>query len=364
MTRLHLLDKLKTVGVVLLVSVLVWLFAEGAVVQQETMTLRIRILPPPGEQVAIEPGGTVSVQVAFRGSSAGMQRVAEAIRGTPFQVPLPPGLIGGGEESLTLEAVLMRETPLGELGVTIIETEPRTLLVRAIPLVTRVMKLEVDTAGLGLSEAAKLSVPEVQITLPEVLAARLDDRPLRVSLAAFADDNLPVGQPLSREVRLTIPTDLKTAWTTLGREEVTVLFRLRERRVPLALENVPIYLNIPPSLLDRYRVRLPGNQETLVEAVSLSGPAAIIGRLREGQARVRAQVTPTAEELEAIVTGEREPLLRISLNTPPGVEVVSEVPPVRVEVQRVEVQRIEPDDGVTPESVIPPPAIEQEPRTQ
>ena len=337
MNRLRIIEKLRTLGVVLLVSVLVWLFAEGAVVQTETMTARLRVVPPTGEELALEPSGTVAVKVLFRGSSAGLQRVADALSGTAMEVALPSDLIGGGEETLSLERLLMSETRLGQLGVEIVDTEPRTLSLRAIPLVTRAMKIEVDDGGLELSVVPRLTVGEVRVTMPAARAAAMGDGEgvLRVSLAALAEQNLPVGQPLSRELRIEVPEGLRSPWTRLERDTVGVVFTLRERRVQLVLGEVPVFLSIPPSLLERYRVRLAGGRETLETPLTLSGPAGTIGRIRERQARVRAEVRPTAAELEAILAGDSESKLVVSLELPPGVEVVSQVERMGVEVSRV-----------------------------
>ena len=339
MNRLRIIEKLKTLGVVLLVSVLVWLFAEGAVVQTETMTARLRIVPPAGEELALEPSGTVAVKVLFRGSSAGLQRVADALSGTAMEVALPPDLLRGGEEALSLERLLIGQTRLGQLGVEVVDTDPRTLNLRAIPLVTRAMKVEVEDGGLELSVVPRLTVPEAWVTMPAALAGRLGsgaEQPLRVSLAAFASQNLPVGQPLSRELRIEVPEGLRSPWTRVEPESVGVVFTLRERRVQLVLRDVPVFLSVPPSLLERYRVRLAGGRETLERPLTLSGPTGTIGRVRERQARVRAEVRPTAAELEAILAGDSEAELTVSVETPTGVEVVSEVERVRVEVVRVE----------------------------
>lgn len=323
-TQRSFLEKLQTGAIVTVIAVLVWLYAEGEAVQERPKQVEIRFVAS-GSQVGIEPAGSEWINVTFQASTGQMAQVEYLLAQGPVQIPVTLRENGASDQQTVVLREALEQSPLGELGVNIRDTNPATMNVSVEPLVTVTLDVAAQFAQPEMvAPRPRVEPSQVELTVAGSLApqaeglraiARLDD------LTAFEPD-----EEHTVNVRVTLPEALRHRWSRVEPASVAVTFTLRDQTDTVTLTSVPVEVSMLPVLGRRYWVDVPDEYRVLAD-VRLSGPSDEIDRIRRRERPIRAYVRPTADELDAGVE-----LLNVHLDKPPSITLESPLPPVPVEI--------------------------------
>ena len=347
MAQRTLLDKAETFGIVTVVAVLVWLYAEGAsTTERNREPVRVRFVAPDGQErdYAVDPDQAVSLNVSFRGSGGQVQRFNDLVR-DPLEVPVEPPQLGQTTRTVVLADELAR-TDLGELGLSNLVVEPPTYEVRMRRLETVSLPVHVQSRGLRLDpETTPQATPDrVQVTAPADVVARLSEAVVLAPLdadvagagagggAAGAADPSAGRERVARNVTLRWPEaiDRASPWTRLSTDVVRVNYTLADPEATVIVPRVPLYVNLPVGTQETYRVTPNGGQKFLFD-VELRGPRGVIDRIAEGD----PDYPVTAEVRISDVAGiETVTSAQPVVVPPPGVTVVGAPPRIGVRVER------------------------------
>jgi len=331
-------DTLETLVLVTVITVLVWLYAEGEVVRTYREPVPVKFVAPPGQgPLMIDPessgetGGVIEVEAIFRASAGQIQTITQSLREGPIEVPVEPpseDAPDGVEQEINLRQALANSR-LGQLGVNIADTNPvsETVHVESMKTITR--PIRVKTGDIPLSEPATVEPQAAELEVPASRVARAQNWPV---VAEVNQRRLRAAKP-GQSQTLSVNLDLAD-WVAdqpavqLKQRSAKVTLTLDNNTESLVLEAVPIRVNAPASLLERYSIHLPADRRQ-VRLVQVAGPAEAIDRIRSGQFEVWAEIRPTEQRLEK---GRRQAPL--SLHLPPEVTARADLPPVSFRVER------------------------------
>lgn len=324
--RMTWIEKLETAVIVTLVTVLIWLWAEGQNVQlYANQTVQVQFVPQPGQEanMAVLPREPREVELSFTTSAEQYAQFQRLITEGPIQIPVSPGQPGTVQTFVTQN--LLQEHLLNRLGIAVQQADPSTLTADARALQTVSVPVQVETPPGVFVDIREVQPSQVEVRLPRELAAMAVDEPVRVSLQQRDLAGLP-GEPRRVTAPVTLPPQLRSPMSESLTREVTVEYVVRRQTDTTTLQSVPIYIQALPLLLRRYRVLLPADQQ-FVRDVVLTGPSDVIEQIRDGEVDVRAVLSPTREEIEQGVRS-----LPVAMSLPPGVELQSPLPVVNFEV--------------------------------
>lgn len=328
----------RTALVVTIVSVLVWIVAEGESLSTDGLEVRVVIAAERGEPIVIEPesqaGWDGRVFVELGGSTTAVTRAADRLRDGLRLAPGDPGVPDeSGLHTLDLAEILRMSDALAGTAVTVRSVEPESVSVVVERLETR----EIDVAVL-LPEAAQASAVvadprRVRLTFP-ASAAEAVGAGLTASALVTPEQlaSLSVGSRVTvRDVPLAVPEELDgLRFVRLEPSTVSVIATIDTRTDSVTLDAVPVQIQRPAFQADRWVVRV-NTQDQLLSGVVVSGPSELIGPIRSGEVPVFATVVLTPDDLDRRVT-EKE--IRFS-SLPTPLRFESPKPTVRLTIERV-----------------------------
>ena len=319
------LDKLETAGIVTVISVLVWLYAEGESVQTYTNErLQVRFVPPTGQDLAIQPR-EAEVLLSFRASAGEKDRFERLSQPVSVEVGVDPE--SDSPEQFIFFRDRLLETAVGEVGLNITGTTPDHRTLRVEPLVTTKLPVEVVAPNVQFSKPPTVEPREVNVTLRQSVADEAQGRSLLADLRSLDFDAFEVNTPHTVEVPLEAPGALEDDATRLGRETVQVSFTIRKLTDSVVLDRVPVLISTDPSSLQQYDIEV-AQGDLFLRDVRLTGPSDAIAAINRGDVKVRAELRPSNEDL-----GRGVETLAPVLVAPDGV-VADPLPPVPVTVTR------------------------------
>ncbi len=343
--KTKLLRHIETVTIVTLISVLVWMYAEGETVQQFEGTLRIELAAPPDEELAIAPGGTQVVRVVYRCATSQLPRFNQATT-TPIAIRLNPN-----QRALNLrEALRERFAPM---AIDIIDARDEenadTIAVRAEPIRRLDMRIEADTSGVeGVAiEVIDIEPEEVSVAMPESLVQVARGLNLQVRLADLAASPNPTATagtvaPLGvgrhvRSLSIRLPEPLARPehrpHVRPAQSTAEVTFEVRPQATFQLPHALPITVRVAPEVIGRAEVLIDGRERGTVGRVTLKGPGAAIADIREGRIELAAVVDLTEPEHFAAIDQQRQLELPLTIQgLPPGVTVQEPDPLPKVTV--------------------------------
>ena len=334
-----MLQALRTILLVGVVTILVWLWAEAESLSSEVVSPRIEIAGGPDLAARLSddtgasagpggPGGTQVVRVRARGAKLAIDRLQQLLQ---RPVRFTPG-VGGipaqpGEHAIDLRSALREHPDFARLGVSIDEVEPATLRIALERLVVRALPIRLDVRGLALEGPAAIAPSSAELRLTESAAERL---PGDAAVLAVIDPGLLAGLP--PDASQTLPARLVTppeAGTVAGLAPLSaqVTLKLRSGIATATLDRVPVLVILPPGEIGRWDVEL---LDPVVERVQVSGPRDMLGPLAEpaGRAALAAYVRLTPEDLAARVAS-REATFTLA---PSPLRFMPERPVVRLRI--------------------------------
>lgn len=321
-TRETWLQRAETIVIVTVISVLVWLYAEGENVQTYTdKRVLVKLLPPPGRDLAIRPD-TIDVRLNMRASAGEADRLDGIIRNGA--VELEVGEEDNGKVLVLREA--LQDTVIGNIGLNITSTSPDYEQLSVEPLVQRRLPVNVATTSVQFARQPTVEPREVTVTMRESVAGQVGTGSAVADLSGVDFTPFEANTPQTIEVPIALPDAIADDWTEPETATARVTFTVRKTTDTFKPDRLPIRISADPLLLQQYDVE---PTELVLQDVTLVGPSDAIERVRRGEERVYAELRPTSEQLEGGVEA-----LTPALVAPPGVSTAQPLPPIPVRVER------------------------------
>lgn len=312
------LKKSETAIIVTLITMLVWLYAEGETIVQEQRTIRIQLIAPPGEELAIYPREPQTVRLTFRCSAASLRRVNQ-LTAAPVMIP-----VGAGQSLVQISSALQNVFADQAVQVVDARTElgQESLTIRAESVVPVAMTVQPSLTGITQMEIniAAVNPETVTVHMPESLVQQARASALTVRMADIAALEQLVGDAERRTLSIRLPDFLQRpedrVFIRLEEATAEVTFSISRLTDSFEVTGVPLMVQIPPSAAGSNQIE--PELRTLAR-VTLSGPRQTIERLRARSFVPRAVIDLTDIELFAGTQPSQVSARVQIIDLPPGV---------------------------------------------
>ena len=274
-------DRIRTILIVSILAVVVWLFAEAESLGEDEVSARIEFPPPAATSLLVRsdpPNPTV--KVGLRGGKAALQR-ARSVLEAPIRLEPGRGVPDtDAARVIDLADALRRNQALAETRVTIEYVRPPTLEVTVETLQTRAIEVRPDLPDLQTEALPVVTPPTVEVRLPRSLAERLDET-IVARARPVSEQN---GAPLAPGAHsITAPVQLPSTLhgqpgVSLLTDRVRVEFTVVSTLVTETLPAVPVQILLAPTEANEWFVTMDAEDQIL--SVELTGPRAIMSELK------------------------------------------------------------------------------------
>lgn len=296
-------ERVRNLVMILLVTGLVWIYAEAESLSRLQQEVRITFVSATEElspRVVTEEWRGV-VRARFEGSAASLQRV-------PGRIELRLGSSGvpGVEGDAVIDiAQAMRSDPeLQRAGVNVISVEPPTVRLR----VDAIMRLDAVPVRAILEGIETEQTPRVEPAVVSIVGPRDALRQLAsmeggpVVSARIVPEQVDASRRgVSQRVRgpVGLPRDLASNGGSLrvSPPEVTVEFMLRRDTSTITVASAPVQVLLPPPEAGRWEVRI-APEDLFLRDIEVSGPTEFINQVRANEVRLVAVLALSSDDLE------------------------------------------------------------------
>ena len=340
-----MLEFIRNALIVIVITCLVWLFAEAEslrttqgpaeiVFVTEAGSDRVVMLPDSADKLS----GRVMTQVEIEGSAASID-AAERVLRRPLR--LTPGMDGvprePGERMVRQAEGLRSHPDLRQLGITVRKIDPAEVRIMIDQIETRELKVVSPVERDDVEGAVEVRPATVKMRLPasqakllaesSVLTARLDADVVR-SLTRGRRQTVP-GVTLALPPELTLPGVVAPEPRTV---DVSLTMRAQVRTI--TIPTVPVHVRLAPAELGMWDIEIP-EQDRFITDVSCTGPFEGIAALEDRSVTLVATLALSFEELERGITSKEV----VFLDLPPGVKAEAATRNVRLTIKRRTAER-------------------------
>ncbi len=307
-TKLGALAILRMMIVVSLVSVLIWIVAEGESVSRERMEVSVRLIDGDSGLVMLplvsgEWNGRVLV--ALEGSTSEVSDLRDRLREALIFKPGDAGIpIEAGRHVLDLGEVFRQGRVFEGSGVTLVSIEPQNVGVMIDRVTWKDLDVRVDVPDVASASSPVADPRRVRVRVPSLLSDQFAGvQALTARLKPEQIANLEVGRRnVVDDVPLELPGDLAThPFVRVEPDRVSVTVTLDSRQDSITLANVPVQIRRPAFESERWIVEVDP-EDHLLESVTVTGPSDLIERIRSGQLTIFATVVLTLDDRDARIT--------------------------------------------------------------
>lgn len=309
---------IRSVGLVTLITALIWLYAEGQDVTDRTPTISLTLPPRVGEAMVVDFANGIDrrdVTITLKGAGAQVSDVETQLIGSgTLALPLEPSdLPTTGRANVSLLSLISRArlssgATIGELGVSVADVEPASVELRVDLLVERKVRVLMRAEGVEVGPNVRIEPAEVTITAPKSLIDRYatseDVLHVWAELPPAQLAALPEGveQTISAPVR---PADVfsRSRHVSVATPNVDVTFTIARQRDTATKQLVPVWVMAPPTELTRFKV-VPAEGSAFLRDVVVTGPRDLVEELKQAHSELRliARFEVTGDDLERGVT--------------------------------------------------------------
>jgi hypothetical protein len=338
-----MLEKIRNVVLIALVTALVWIYAEAESLARSQQEVRVSFVSGADDLATrvISDDWRGVVRVRLEGSAASLQQ-------TPPRIELRPGsgVIPDqeGEYNISLADALRNDPELARAGVNVIAVEPPTVRLR-IDTLRRIddVPIRVALSGVDLEQPARLDPATADLVLSRPIADQLEALESGAFVLARVDpaqiDMSRRGLPQRVRATLGLPNGITANGGTarLTPPECIVEIVIRRDTATMTVPSAPVQVLLPPTEAGRWEVRiLP--EDLFLREIEITGPSEFVNQVRANDVRLVAVLSLSSDELERGVTEKRASLatLRDGMigQPPPGARIEAKDPLVRFEIVR------------------------------
>ncbi|MCB9847571.1 MAG: hypothetical protein H6814_04070 [Phycisphaeraceae bacterium] len=328
----------KEIVAVIVVTCLIWLYAEAESVATTNVETFVRLEAPAGSDRVVkpvDPNWSSSISIRLQGARGSIDAARSAMaRGVDLTlgtggIPTRPGQHNINLQSVIQEAVLRDHT-----GVVVASVDPPGFVIDVEPIV-KVADIPirfVPPEGLLIAGDPVVDPPVASLTAPQSVIDRATASgealtvKLRINSAEL--ESLPAGVSRTFVGTLELPgVTISNPNISMTPQTASVTVRIQSQLSDVVLPSVPIWEMIPPPEADNWTITI---EPPFLTDLTLAGPTDLVKRVESGEIRVVAVVECAGEVLEA---GGGELSVQFP-GLPAGLQVASESPRVNVTAVR------------------------------
>jgi hypothetical protein len=328
-----MLKAVRTFAVVTIITLMIWVYAEGENVKLYTLDVDIEFTPARDVSLIIKPAQVSRARLTVRCSAEKFAQLEGRTRNDAIPLTVK-GWRAEPDQTIVLKDAMERRSLVSDLGINIVDVQPSTVQIHIEQSQELSLPVQVVADGVELADTPSVDKAVVTVNVPASLASALEGRKFEARLDPARLASLQVGVPHTLTVGLTPPEPLLPVLDTLALPEVRVTLTIRSQSDSVRLASVPVWQASPPAAMARFNIVLD-NENEFRRDITLTGPADAIGLIRRGETKVVAELRLTGEDLERLA-GKEAATANVVLTLPPGVVASPTPTPVTFKVTRKE----------------------------
>ena len=317
----------RTMVLVTLIAVLLWLMAESQMVQTRTIEVQI-VLVSKGEgqdgpvvRASPDVSWERTAELTLQGATSELDRVVRLLGGKfelrlGQEIPTTPG-----RHDLDLRSIWRQHSEIQGSGVTVAAVVPEVARVEVDELIKMTLPVRVELpSGVRVQGTPQSDPQQVELVGPASTIEML--RSSGASARVLVSDEMllqlsPGRTETIRGVPVVVSGLSVGEWETrVTPQRVDVRVLLRSLSETLELGPMPVQVLVAPDEIGRYVIEIaPADRD--VVGVVVAGPAEAIEQIRSGSVVPTAYLALSLDQLEARVTSAS---IRVS-GLPPGVRM-------------------------------------------
>jgi len=322
-TRQWWLESAKTGFWVVVVTILIWIYADMEFTQNSEVMLVIRLNTNGSSEFVLVSEPTTEVTYELRGSRTDLDRFAKKFRGSELDYDLSTrsDFQAGADQSIPSVSVLEGLPEVRQWGLRVVSGDPATIGdINVEKLESRELQIEFVFKGAELADGFQ---PEAAV---EVMApsSHWSDIPAGAKIRTVEKDL--TGQPAGKEldVRFQLIPAVGARAVRLKQDSVTVTLKVERRTAPATdTITIPVRISAPAKwaetgVWDEYKLVRKDKIQWSAK-ITVTGPRKDIDILKTDETKtVDAYITLTDSDTEPI---ESWLVRKVTLRFPPGLQV-------------------------------------------
>lgn len=313
-------------------TVMIWIAADQQVTTTYELVVPFSLKPASREafQVEVLDGPVAHITVVLRGPN----RIIDGLKKMEpdLAIELVVSEHKSGQYTLDLAEEIRNQTDLFPSGLSVAAVAPAFLDVRVDQFVQRDVPLVVDEGDLKFEGKLQLDPTHAVVTISESQFSQLtNEQKVIVITVVQAFAQVPEGQAIQRTVAIPKKVGDVPA-VRVDPSQVTLTGTVQARTRELELPTIPVWVAASPALLNRYVVKLEGQEGPTTLPIRVRGPLDVIDKLERDTRRIIALVQITSDEIQNMLKpGYSE--LPVFSGLPEGVTLVNDVERVSIELE-------------------------------
>ena len=284
-----------------IVTVLIWLYAEGENIKTYEMDLPIQFIAATGQNLLIKPSRPdINPHLTLQCSSAQKVQLDQLLVGSPLSIPLSedPNAPGGNQQ-LLLKQLFTSLPVFANLSVNITEVKPAQITVNVKKLQTIKLKIQEVTEGDSQIQDVVIEPATATMYLPSDLFNNLTERDvIQARLSKQLLDQLTLNQTHTlKAVQLLPPQTVRTEDVRIQPPTAKVTFTLTRQAKTLTISSIAVRFVLPAASMNQYQVSLVNDEDKFIRAVKLTGPNDLIDQISERKIKIWADLKLEADDL-------------------------------------------------------------------
>ncbi len=275
-------DRLKTGLMVVLLTGLVWFFADQADMDSKTVSLHLSVQPPSANyRVMAQAPEPLQFDVTFKAPRGVIREIEQEMRtrllNATFTLDRPAGDARFAHQDYESAKVIGQLDVIRQRGLAVVSAHPASFSVDLDTVVRRTMRVRPEFGELVV-EKEEPKPAAVDVILPSRMADELADDWLRVDVAPYVDASKPdVWQ--SKTVELKWPqADARAALVHFEPPSFEVRMKLKDTTEQKKFQSVQVgLLFVSPEVSNKYRVEYDSAE--FRPDVTVAGPRQVIDNL-------------------------------------------------------------------------------------
>ena len=322
-------QKIQTYVFVTIITVLIWLYAEGSTLQKRSLQRQIQFVAPTGLELFIDPRRPQeTVELTVRGPVGQLDELERRLGERRIEIEVAVDSDSDDpQQKVNLHGHLSAYLAGAAPGVALIDLTPTELSIRAERYATRKLPILPVADGDVQVEYTGIDPAEAEVKMPASLLSRLDDDAKVEALMTEAEiAQSEMDKERTAPVRLKAPLAEENG-VTVDPQTANVTFKITQTTESYTVPHIPLRFSKPASAEGQYEVYLVGGEEKeAVRVIEVTGPTEIIDQIKDEVLTVKAVLDLNLVDLGEAVDAEMT--CSVTFYPPEGVTVVTP-PPAR-----------------------------------
>lgn len=320
---------------VTLITVLIWVYAEGRNVRTYQPNDRVPVtIQLATDDLVVTSQSVSTLGLEFSAATAEIDKLRPLLgkRG----ILLRPAITEPGTKVLQLDDEMRSASPLDEVSANVNWSDPTTIEVTVDRLARPEVTVGYSPGDVKLVEGSLSIEPRrVRLIAPQQLLADLG---IDETFVLEAEPLIPVrsvtpGEQKVIDARVKLPAALaNNPHVSLERSDVKLTLTVDKAEETLVLANVPVWIAAPPGSLAEYTVTLDEDARVLAD-VKVTGPKDVIDQVRDGRTKIFALLNLDSTQLASAATAQTNSKI-VTINVPDSLIVEGPVRTVGFTVTR------------------------------